>query len=157
MIVKTIMLTLALSLLSCATFASEPDTGCLPTSITTATNKTILLQLESAITPKSREIGLMYRTTMGRCDGMAFFFPRPLIQKFWMKNTYIPLDILFVDDSFSIIYIAHAKPLSLEAVGPETPSATVIEIAAGRAEKEGIRVGDKVQYDVKPFSKNLGY
>lgn len=125
----------------------------------------LTLQLEIAATSDTRERGLMHRKTLAPCDGMTFWFaPRtskffklfsspdakPIFapQKFWMKNTLIPLDILFVDEAGKIISIVTATPLSLEPVGPDSPAATVIEIAGGRAAKEGIAVGDKVQYEI---------
>ncbi len=125
-------------------------------SITNEASK-ITLRLEIAATPEAREKGLMQRKTLTPCDGMAFFFPstsprdeapRFAPQKFWMKNTLIPLDILFVDEAGKIISIITATPLSLEPVGPDAPVATVIEIAGGRAAKEGIVVGDRVQYEL---------
>ena len=129
-------------------------------SITNEDSK-ITLRLETAATPEAREKGLMHRKTLAPCDGMVFFFPSissdPVSkfidpeftpQKFWMKNTLIPLDILFVDEAGKIISIITATPLSLEPVGPDAPVATVIEIAGGRAAKEGIVVGDRVQYEL---------
>lgn len=121
----------------------------------------LTLRLETASTPKARRKGLMHRKTLAPCDGMAFWFA-PLStyrvenltnlqfapQKFWMKDTIIPLDILFLDASNTIIYIATAEALSEKPVGPDAPVATVIEIAGGRAKKEGIEVGAKVLYEI---------
>jgi uncharacterized membrane protein (UPF0127 family) len=67
----------------------------------------------------------------------------------WMKNTPLPLDIIFVDEAGRIVYIANAKPLSEEMLGPLTPVETVIEIAGGRAAALGITVGDTVHYGIK--------
>ncbi len=118
----------------------------LPTHIHTHTGKTITLMLETARDEASRERGLMFRKTLKPADGMAFFFPHSEPYQFWMKNTLIPLDMLFVDEAGRIVYITTAKPLSLSQVGPKSPVNTVIEIAGGRAAHEGISVGDKVQY-----------
>lgn len=114
------------------------------------------LRLETAPTPEARERGLMYRETLAPCDGMAFFFPslspekpRFTPQKFWMKNTPLPLDMLFVDALGRITFIATAKPHSLTPIGPDTPTMSVIEIDAGRAARENIRVGDKVSYELE--------
>jgi uncharacterized protein len=106
------------------------------------------LSLELAVTQAERSHGLMDRKTLAPHDGMAFFFPTIAPQKFWMKNTLIPLDILFVDEAGSIVYIVIAKPLSEIPVGPDSPVATVIELAGGRTAKSGITVGDKVTYDI---------
>ncbi len=122
------------------------------------------LKLEIAATPETREYGLMNRKSITPCDGMAFFFPAtslaPLTfsnQKFWMKNTLIPLDILFLDASGTIVHITTAQPLSLKAVGPNGPVATVIEIAGGRAKKEGITIGDKVRYELQTTPWQLAH
>lgn len=119
------------------------------------TQKKLDLQVEVAANEHAREIGLMNRKELTPYDGMAFFFPRPLPQKFWMKNTLIPLDILFVDEAGSIIYIVTGTPLSLEPIGPDGTIATVIELAGGRAAKEGIKPGDKVTYDIKGTTFDL--
>jgi uncharacterized protein len=124
----------------------------LPTAITRADGSQVTLRLETARDDESREQGLMYRKTLAPADGMAFFFPKPAPYKFWMKNTLIPLDMLFVDEACRIVYIHTAKPLSLTPVGPETPVTTVIEIAGGRAKREGIHVGDRVRYETEMHS-----
>jgi uncharacterized membrane protein (UPF0127 family) len=121
----------------------------LATEIVTAHNKTIPLTLEVAASPRTREIGLMHRKTLAPNDGMIFFFPKNEPMKFWMKNTLIPLDIVFIDAAQRIVFIAHAQPLDETPVGPDIPIRTVIEIDGGRATKDGIKVGDKVRYDVQ--------
>lgn len=135
--------------------SAATTTNCLPTHIKPAKGREVTLRLEIASTPQARATGLMNREHIGPCDGMAFFFPsvdktQPQfkIQKFWMKNTRFPLDILFIDGKNRITAIAHGVPQSLTPIGPDIPSATVIEIDAGRAAKEGIRVGDIVHYEL---------
>lgn len=135
--------------------SAAPTTNCLPTHIQTASDREVTLSLEIASTPQARATGLMKRSSIGPCDGMVFFFPslndtQPQfrIQKFWMKDTRIPLDILFIDENSRITTIAHGLPQSLTPIGPDIPSATVIEIDAGRAAKEGIKVGDIVHYEL---------
>ena len=130
------------------TLAKEIDTKPIIAHIMTTKGKSITLTLEPALTKKTREIGLMNRKNLAPHDGMVFFFSRVAKQKFWMKNTLIPLDILFVDEAGRIVYIAKAQALSEEQVGPESPIETVIEIAGGRAAKSGIAVGDKVTYAI---------
>lgn len=130
-------------------------TNLLPTTITTHSGNTITLKLEMAITPETRERGLMQRKTLKPADGMVFFFPQSAPHKFWMKNTLIPLDMLFVDEAGRIVYIATAKPLSLVPVGPTTAIDTVIEIEAGRAARNGIHIGDKVSYATKKHPRSL--
>ncbi len=119
----------------------------LPAVITTAHGNRIALDLEIAATPEARERGLMQRQRLAPYDGMVFFFPTPAPQRFWMKDTPLPLDMLFVDEMGRIVYIHTATPLSLEPIGPSTPVRSVIEIAAGRASTENITVGNTVTYD----------
>jgi uncharacterized membrane protein (UPF0127 family) len=113
--------------------------------ITTDHGKTIPLALEVADTAKKRAIGLSKRKTIAPSDGMLFLFEKPIVQKFWMKDTWIPLDILFVDADHRIVFIARGVPMSEEALGPDIPITSVIEIDAGRAAKNGISVGHHVQ------------
>lgn len=126
-----------------------------PQTIQTTIGKAAPLTLEMAFTPEARELGLMHRTSLAPHDGMAFFFPKAAPYKFWMKNTLIPLDMLFVDEAGTVVYIATATPLSLEMVGPDNAVDTVIELAGGRAAREGITVGDKVRYATKTHPRTL--
>lgn len=141
---KRWLATFALLMLAQPAFAADRIVS---THIRTA-GKQIDLSLELAATSPERRHGLMGRKTLAPHDGMVFFFPTTAPQKFWMKNTLIPLDILFVDEAGSIVYIVTAEPLSEIPVGPDSPVATVIELAGGRAAKSGITVGDKVTYDI---------
>lgn len=142
---------LAMALTSIALATSKP----VRETITLEIGKAGPFTLEMAITPEIRERGLMHRTTLAPYDGMVFFFPKPAPYQFWMKNTLIPLDMLFVDEASTVVYIATAKPLSLEMVGPEVAVDTVIELAAGRAAREGIKLGDKVRYATKTHPRTL--
>jgi len=118
-----------------------------PAHIARAHGKSLPLKLELALDDASRERGLMNRSTLAPNDGMAFFFPTPAAYKFWMKDTLIPLDMLFVDEAGRIVYITTAMPLSLIPVGPDVPVRSVIDIAGGRAAREAIKVGDIVSYE----------
>ncbi len=109
----------------------------------------LTLNLELVTTPEGRERGLMNRTSLQPYDGMAFFFPRVAPQYFWMKNTLIPLDILFIDQNRRIVTIARGEPFSEARLGSNGPIETVIELDAGRAAKDGIAVGDVVHYETK--------
>lgn len=129
----------------------------LTTHIHTAHERTVTLRLETALDEMTREQGLMHRKTLGEGDGMAFFFPKTAPYKFWMKDTLLPLDILFVDEAGRIVYIATAHPLSLEYVGSNIPVETVIEIAGGRAAHEGIAVGDKVTYEINTSPRSMAH
>lgn len=104
------------------------------------------LTLDIASTPAERETGLMHRHTL-KNDGMLFLFPTPAAYRFWMKNTLIPLDMLFIDARGNIVYIEHkAKPLSLTPRGKGHAITAVIELDGGRARAESIAEGDTVDY-----------
>ena len=107
------------------------------------------LKLELATTNKTREHGLMNREKLAPVDGMLFRFSTPNDYAFWMKNTLIPLDMLFVDATHRIVFIAaNTTPQSLEPIRAGKPVTTIIEIDGGRAAREAITVGEKVEYEI---------
>ena len=97
----------------------------------------------NAITPAQMQRGLMFRRSLGPNEGMLFTFPQQEVS-FWMKNTFIPLDIIFVRPDGTIARIATAKPLDETLVPSGEPVGRVIEIPGGRAAELGIRAGDKL-------------
>lgn len=101
--------------------------------------------VEMARTPKQQEIGMMYRRSVAPDAGMLFLFPRPRVAAFWMMNTYVPLDLLFIDQHGRIESIApNAEPHSLDPMQSRGPVVAVLEIAGGRAAELGIAEGDLV-------------
>lgn len=91
--------------------------------------------------------GLMFRTRLAPDKGMIFPFPEDRVAGFWMKNTVIPLDIIFVRRDGTIESIAaNTTPYSLESVRSNEPVGAVLEIAAGRAAELGIEPGDTVTW-----------
>ena len=98
-----------------------------------------------AQTPEQREIGLMFRPAMPANEGMLFTFERPAQQCFWMKNTLIPLDAAFVDDSGAIVNIEHMKPQTLDGHCSEKPVRYVLEMNDGWFAKRGIKPGFKLK------------
>jgi len=96
---------------------------------------------------RDRNRGLMFRRHMDAGHGMLFDYDPPVVVAFWMKNTYIPLDIIFVDVEGRIIRIAaNTTPHSLEHIPSGGEARAVLEINGGLAEKLGIKVGDRVQH-----------
>jgi uncharacterized membrane protein (UPF0127 family) len=96
---------------------------------------------------KDRNRGLMYRKHLARNAGMLFDYDPPQNVAFWMKNTYISLDIIFIDPTGKIITIAaKTTPLSLERIPSHGVARGVLEIKGGLAEKLGIKVGDRVRH-----------
>jgi uncharacterized protein len=102
-------------------------------------------RVEIAAGPAEQEQGLMYRKSMDANAGMIFPFGQPAFVMFWMKNTYIPLDIVFVRPDGTISSIAaNAEPMSLKSIPSLEPVKAVIEINGGRARELGIGEGDLV-------------
>lgn len=93
-----------------------------------------VFQLEVSRTPAERELGLMYRESMQYNQGMLFVFDSPGRHRFWMKNTLIPLDILWLNQAKEIIHFETAQPCYKEPcdiVGPDQNSWYVVELPAG--------------------------
>lgn len=103
--------------------------------------------VEVADTGPTQQRGLMFRTELGPNEGMVFPYPVPQQLGFWMKNTPLPLDIIFIDQDRRIINIAaQTTPYSLESVYSDGPAIAVLEIPGGRAAELGIKPGDTVSW-----------
>jgi uncharacterized protein len=110
-----------------------------------------MFQVEIANNDASREHGLMDRRYMAADHGMLFEFDRDEPVAFWMKNTYIPLDMIFIAPSGVVTHIAaNAEPLSERVVPSGGPAIAVLELDGGEAASIGLKVGDKVRH---PFFK----
>lgn len=104
-------------------------------------------QVEMARTEAEQERGLMFRTELAADRGMLFPYDPPRPVGFWMKNTYIPLDMIFIRADGTIARIAeNTVPESLDPVSAGEPVAAVLEIAGGNAAAQGIAAGDKVTW-----------
>lgn len=105
-------------------------------------------QIEVATTLKETQKGLMFRTSLPPQNGMLFISPQDRIWAMWMKNTYIPLDMLFIARDGTITKItSNAQPGDLTPLESQQPVAGVLEINGKEAEKLNISVGDKVISD----------
>ena len=102
--------------------------------------------VEVARTAEQQAHGMMFRTSLAPDRGMIFPYDRPQNVAFWMKNTLIPLDMIFIRADGTIARISTAVPRSEVAVPSGEPVAAVLEIAGGRAAELGIRPGDKVEW-----------
>lgn len=101
--------------------------------------------VELAVTPAEQSRGLMFRESLPENGGMLFPFPAPRIAGFWMRNTLIPLDMIFIRDDGTIANIAaQTIPYSLDSVISDGPVVAVLEIAGGRSAELGIAPGDRV-------------
>ncbi len=105
--------------------------------------------VELATTPAQMEQGLMFRQRLAPDAGMLFDFVAPSRAMMWMKNTLIPLDMLFVDAEGHIVNIhERAVPGSLATIAAAAPVRAVIELNGGTAARLGIRPGDRVVYPI---------
>lgn len=109
----------------------------------------VTLQVELADDDAERSQGLMCRRTMGPNHGMLFDFKSSRPVYFWMRNTLISLDMIFIGADGRIVAIApQTVPLSEAPVGPGVPVLAVLELAAGRAAALGVRPGDRVSHPI---------
>jgi uncharacterized protein len=116
-----------------------------PLVIATANGHDRVFQVEVAATPDQRERGLMQRQAMALNAGMLFVFDRDAPVAFWMKNTLISLDMLFIRSDGTIAHIhERAKPLDETAIPSRGSIRYVLEINGGLARTLGIRPGDQV-------------
>ncbi len=103
--------------------------------------------VELADTPEARSRGLMYRRSMADDYGMLFDFERVEIVTMWMRNTYIPLDMLFIRADGTIARIAeNTEPLSERTISSREPVLSVLEVKGGTTARLGIGPGDRVEH-----------
>jgi len=117
-------------------------------SLLDSTNSIIKeIQIEIADNDFERQTGLMYRKQMDNNKGMLFVFDKSEIKSFYMKNTYIPIDIIYIAADYSIINIVkNAKPLNETSLYSNAPAKYVLEINGGLSDTWGIKVRDKINY-----------
>lgn len=105
--------------------------------------------VEVATTPAQMEQGLMFRQSLPADAGMIFDFGEPTPATMWMKNTWIPLDMLFVDTKGRIVNIRErAVPNSTETIAASAPVRAVVELNGGTADRLGIKPGDQVKFPI---------
>jgi len=105
------------------------------------------IDIEIAETEDERMTGLMYRTELRENQGMLFIFPNEELHTFWMKNTLLSLDILFVSTDGVIVTIQHdTVPHSEASIPSLKPAKYVVEVNAGYARKFAIHIGDKIYW-----------
>jgi uncharacterized membrane protein (UPF0127 family) len=118
-----------------------------PSVVVQTGEREVAFHVELARTPEERERGLMFREHLAADAGMLFVFDQPSLQTFWMKNTLIPLDMIFLSPDREIVGIVqNAEPLTLTGRGVNEPSQFVLEINGGLAARLGIRTGQRVQF-----------
>ncbi|MGE0109503.1 MAG: DUF192 domain-containing protein [Bdellovibrionales bacterium] len=107
---------------------------------------TVPFNVELARTPWQLSYGLMFMHDMPPDEGMLFILPEEETASFWMKNTYIPLDLLFIRQNGVISGIAQGKPHDLTPIESQEKVRYVLEINAGRAVELGLAVGDRLSF-----------
>lgn len=153
---------LALALLfaplsACASGAPAPEQGVLAPSGLTQVPLSIRsggrehrFTVEVAATPAQQQQGLMFRREMAADRGMIFPFPTPRVASFWMRETYLPLDLIFVRADGTIESIGAGEPLNETPVGAGEEVMSVLELNAGTAERLGFGPGDRVVSSALP-------
>jgi uncharacterized membrane protein (UPF0127 family) len=139
---------LAITLLACvAGSACATDAGGARVVLHTSGGD-VPVKVEIADTPERRSLGLMYRKELGADAGMLFIFDAADHLTFWMKNTPLPLDMIFIGDDKRIVGIAKdAVPYTTTPRGVEGRSRYVLEVNAGYSERHGVRAGDAVTFE----------
>lgn len=113
----------------------------------TDTSQTKHITIELADTPEERNRGLMDRRSLPDSTGMLFIFERSGQQSFWMKNTYIPLDIIFVNADKQIVKIhKYATPHSIDSFPSERDALYVVEVNGGFTDQHNIQEGDRISF-----------
>ncbi len=151
---KAIVLGLALAVSACA--QSEPKAGDGPgvvmeteTLVVETGNGPVTFTVEIADDDRERARGLMFRESLADNHGMLFHFQRPEYASFWMRNTVISLDIIFIGVDGRILNIAErTTPYSEAGIPAAGLTRGVLEIRGGRAEELGIRAGDRVRHRI---------
>jgi len=116
----------------------------------------VSITIEIADTPEARIKGLMERWSIADFHGMLFIFDKPEVQRFWMHNTPLSLDMIFVDENRRILNIAESTtPMSKQTYGSRGPAQYVVEVKAGFSKRHGIEEGMSVQWLVRPKKQRV--
>lgn len=107
------------------------------------------IDIEIADDEYKTQTGLMYRTKLESYHGMLFIFPDVQMRSFYMKNTKIPLDIIYIDENKTIVsFQKNAKPFDETSLPSEAPAKYVLEINGGLSDAWQLNVGDKISFEV---------
>jgi len=109
--------------------------------------------VELATTPEQRARGLMFREHLDPDRGMLFIFEEEGVYPFWMKNTLIPLDIIWIDKNRTVVFISNNTPPCEQepcrTINPRKKAKYVLEVCGGTADRIGLIVGDKLAFDLR--------
>ena len=135
-------------LVSCLLPACSPTSAAAPQVIIHPQSGTpIHVVVEIADTQEKRQLGLMYRNELPAFGGMLFIFPQQGPLSFWMKNTSLPLDIIYINADFTIVHIAeNTAPYSTANIPSQHPAKYVLEVNGGFCRQHGIVAKDRVEF-----------
>lgn len=102
-------------------------------------------RVEVAATPEQQACGMMFRESIAPGTGMSFPMQPPRATGFWMENTIVPLDIIYVSPNGRVLNIRQGRPYSRDVLASDGVTADVIELAAGEAKRIGLKPGDRVR------------
>ncbi|MCG6956481.1 MAG: DUF192 domain-containing protein [Gemmatimonadetes bacterium] len=111
---------------------------------------------EVARTQEAREQGLMYRQELPDGTGMLFVFDDMEVRSFWMENTYVPLDIAFLDASYTVVSIDHMAPLTTDSHDSAGPAMFALEVPEGWFAAHGVKRGDRATVEMGVQLKQPG-
>lgn len=109
--------------------------------------------VELAVTEAQRERGLMFRAQLGLDTGMLFVFPEAGLHRMWMKDTWIPLSVAFIDDQGTILNIEDMNPRSLEPHGASQPARYALEMEQGWFARRNLMAGSRVTHLPPPVAE----
>jgi uncharacterized membrane protein (UPF0127 family) len=137
----------------CSCKADPPTKPAAPRSvdvrIVPAGGDAVTVKAELAITEEERRRGLMYRERLEDGEGMLFIFQEDAEHPFWMKNTKIPLDMLFLDSGRRVVGILrNTIPMKEKSLSVGLPSRYVLEVPAGFCDRHGIHREDRVEFEL---------
>ncbi|TFH23732.1 MAG: DUF192 domain-containing protein [Myxococcales bacterium] len=131
--------------------AAACNSGSSPHVVLTSADGAIPVEVELALTREDQARGLMYRESMPENHGMLFVFADNQDRSFWMKNTPLPLDIIYIGEDARIVSIAqNTTPYSTRAIPSRAPARYVLEVNGGFCRRRGIKVGSEVDLPALP-------
>ena len=146
--IRTIGATVALVLWAAPVMAAVPcpNAGLRTAKVTFETTKgRFPYRVEIAATPEQQACGMMFREKMAPATGMSFPMSPARATGFWMENTILPLDIIFVSPGGRVLNVRQGQPYSRDVLSSDGVTADVIELAAGEAKRIGLKPGDRVR------------
>ena len=138
------------AVLALAVFVSLAVSACAsePRVVLQTASGEVAVTVEVVSTPTQQAVGLMYRKELGALAGMLFVFDTAIEHPFWMKNTVLPLDMIFLGDDRKVVGIVKdAVPFTTTSRTVGAPSRYVLEVNAGFSDKHGVKNGDRVTFE----------